>query len=542
MGVANVFRSKALFWMALLLCFARIEADLPVHCLNIQVAGRWVFELSRDDGDRYLRCGHKVPDTNLDHFTKKGFDLEVVKKYILELREPNIAVDAAGNRGTWTMVYDEGFEVIINNKRFFAFSKYVPKTPESLSKDDVEDYTSICDETLVGWFHAEDGTHWGCYHGKKIGNLTNGPSGRLIRARKEANLKVLTPEFSHISTPVHAAQILPELPPTNAEFLQLEKDVLWEPDYSFIELHNSDQTKTWHASIHKHFIGKRMSEMMTMLGYRRSVAGSGKYGKPRAAKANVDDRPDNIKYADLPEHFDWRKYQGENYDSPVRNQGNCGSCYAMATIAVAESRIRILSNLKDKAILSAQAVVSCSIYNQGCDGGYPYLVGKHAMDHGLVPESCMEYFGSDVECKLLQSPDCPDPLNPRRYYVSNYSYIGGYYGSCSEVAMMREILRAGPIMVAFDAPSTLFYYSGGVYTGDAPPHEGIKLPGLNLWEKTNHAVVAVGWGVQNGQKYWIIKNTWGPDWGEHGYFRIRRGTDECGVESMASTMDIVLPH
>jgi len=129
------------------------------------------------------------------------------------------------------------------------------------------------------------------------------------------------------------------------------------------------------------------------------------------------------------------------------------------------------------------------------------------------------------------------------YYTANHTYVGGYYGACSEVAMMREIHRAGPIVVAFQAPSALFYYTSGVFTGPKPKSDGEEHNGLHRWEQTNHAVVAVGWGVEKdtGVKYWLIKNTWGPNWGEHGYFRIRRGTDECAIESMASTFDLILP-
>jgi len=280
-----------------------------------------------------------------------------------------------------------------------------------------------------------------------------------------------------------------------------------------------------------------MGEMMHLLGRQKH-----KSHTHERVRARVDNRPDDEKYAGLPRFLDWRNHNGKNYDSGIKNQGNCGSCYAMAAVSVAEARIRILSNMADKTLLSSQAVVSCSIYNQGCDGGYPYLVAKHAQDFGLVPNGCMHYMGEDGTCQFTRSADCPDPSNPRTYRAVNYTYIGGYYGACTEVAMMREIFQHGPVMVAFEAPSSLFYYQGGIYTGEAPPHEGPLLPNVRMWEKTNHAVVAVGWGEENGVKYWIVKNTWGPSWGEGGYFRIRRGTDECGLESMASTMYLELPR
>ena len=71
----------------------------------------------------------------------------------------------------------------------------------------------------------------------------------------------------------------------------------------------------------------------------------------------------------LPEEFDWRNVDGKDYLSPIRNQGNCGSCYAFATMAMFESRVRILTNNTKTPVFSTQDIVSCSEYSQGCEGG-----------------------------------------------------------------------------------------------------------------------------------------------------------------------------
>jgi len=261
--------------------------------------------------------------------------------------------------------------------------------------------------------------------------------------------------------------------------------------------------------------------------------GAGDIGPGKTPRSHGRSAHYMAEIAKLPKEFSWIKY-----DSPVRNQGECGSCYSLAAMSVYEVRLRIKSQMKDKTIMSGQDVLSCSRTNQGCEGGYPFLVGKHATEHGLVPEACVPYKASDISCDTLQytSSKCAN----RRYFATNYRYVGGYYGSCNELLMMKEIMRHGPVIVAFQAPSSLFYYTGGIFTGPPPKHEGVTEHGVRYWEQTNHAVVAIGWGQENGHKYWIIKNTWGPKWGEKGYFRIQRGTDECGIESMATTMDVVL--
>ncbi len=80
--------------------------------------------------------------------------------------------------------------------------------------------------------------------------------------------------------------------------------------------------------------------------------------------------------APTPESFDWRNVNGTNYVSPVRNQGKCGSCYAFSSMAMLESRIRVLTNNRKKPVLSTQNIVSCSNYSQGCEGGKIFLMHR----------------------------------------------------------------------------------------------------------------------------------------------------------------------
>ena len=98
-----------------------VEADIPVHCLHRQVVGKWIFRMGSNDHDDTLTCGHKLPDsvmTMVDNRIRfKNPNFKVSHDYKITLSEPNIATDAKGNKGTWTMIYDEGFEVRIDNKK-----------------------------------------------------------------------------------------------------------------------------------------------------------------------------------------------------------------------------------------------------------------------------------------------------------------------------------------------------------------------------------------------------------------------------------------
>jgi len=169
-----------------------------------------------------------------------------------------------------------------------------------------------------------------------------------------------------------------------------------------------------------------------------------------------------------------------------------------------------------------------------------------------VEDSCMQYdlatyfetnpsvsdylLGDNQAC--VKANKCPE-YHQRKWYGTNYHYIGGYYGACNEEDMVRE-LQDGPLTIGFWASQDLMYYHGGIWyhvtNPDVASHNGKR-----EWEKTNHAVVLVGYGWENGEKYWIAKNSWGASWGEDGYFRVRRGSDEGGFESMASTLMPVLP-
>lgn len=133
--------------------------------------------------------------------------------------------------------------------------------------------------------------------------------------------------------------------------------------------------------------------------------------------------------------------------------------------------------------------------------------------------------------KKLESKELWVKLN---YYLS---YIGGFYGASNEELMMKEIFENGPIIVAMNATPELYYYNSGVFHSNIKMVEGINLKNIKPWEYTNHAVTIIGWGeeVINEEvvKYWIVKNSWGEEWGEKGYFRIQRGVDMSSIEAQS---------
>jgi cathepsin C len=210
------------------------------------------------------------------------------------------------------------------------------------------------------------------------------------------------------------------------------------------------------------------------------------------------------------------------------SQGDCGSCYAISTIHMLTARNRIKVKDTNEPAFSVTFPLRCSEYNQGCNGGYGFLESKWAEDVGLVPEQCSPFSDdADAVCQALQ--DCD--LGDRRYRAVNHRYVGGFYGGSDHEHIQRELVTNGPLVLSFEPKEDFMYYKAGLYrSGSNKIHQE--------WEQVDHAVLLIGMGQESGQPYWTMQNSWGSEWGEQGYFRMARGIDESGCESIAVAADV----
>ncbi|KAH6834693.1 xylem cysteine peptidase 1 [Perilla frutescens var. hirtella] len=225
-------------------------------------------------------------------------------------------------------------------------------------------------------------------------------------------------------------------------------------------------------------------------------------------------RNQEFKYRDfegLPKSVDWRK---KGAVTRVKNQGQCGSCWAFSTVAAVEGINQIVTgNLTE---LSEQELIDCdTTYNSGCNGGlmdyaFTYIVSSG----GLHREDDYPY--------LMEEGTCEESKE-----MSEVVTISGYHDvPANDEQSLLKALANQPVSVAIEASGRDFqFYSGGVFDG----HCGTEL---------DHGVAAIGYGSSKGSDYIIVKNSWGPKWGEKGYIRMKRKTGKpagmCGINKMAS--------
>uniref|UniRef100_A0A804MNM4 Peptidase C1A papain C-terminal domain-containing protein n=1 Tax=Zea mays TaxID=4577 RepID=A0A804MNM4_MAIZE len=215
--------------------------------------------------------------------------------------------------------------------------------------------------------------------------------------------------------------------------------------------------------------------------------------------------------AAMPETKDWRE---DGIVSPVKNQGHCGSCWTFSTTGALEAAY---TQATGKAIsLSEQQLVDCgfAFNNFGCKGGLPSQAFEYIKyNGGLDTEESYPYQGVNGICQF----------KAENVGVKVLDSVNITLGAEDELKDAVGLVR--PVSVAFEVISGFRLYKTGVYTSD---HCGTTPMDVN------HAVLAVGYGVENGVPYWLIKNSWGADWGDEGYFKMEMGKNMCGVATCAS--------
>lgn len=281
---------------------------------------------------------------------------------------------------------------------------------------------------------------------------------------------------------------------------------IWEENLRYINNHNLEASLGQHShTLKMNRFGDLTNEEFVKVynGYNKSALAA---SENEASKFLI---PSNVK---IPDSVDWRK---EGYVTPIKDQGQCGSCWSFSAVASLEGQHFKQSG--QLVSLSEQNLVDCSrkFGNQGCNGGLMDQAFQYIKSNkGIDTEQSYPYEARDRKCRF----------NPSNVGATDTGFVDIKSGD--ESALTAAIATVGPISVAIDASQSSFqFYSDGIYVENSCSSTQL-----------DHGVAAVGYGTQgSGKDYYIVKNSWGTQWGMDGYILMARNRKNmCGIATSAS--------
>lgn len=292
----------------------------------------------------------------------------------------------------------------------------------------------------------------------------------------------------------------------------------FEPSDTINELREKIEANGYHFTVNTNWVFNLPSSEKRALLSRRMTSvmpdpseTAGPLAQKRATRA-------------LPSSFDWRDVNGHAYIGSIRNQGNCGSCYAFGASAAAECTYNFAMGLYDANAVdfSESFIIWClstmspySSHFSGCDGAdYSYSELSAITTEGISYESAFPYADTPTACGTH--------WNDPRVTFDSWHRI-----ACGDItAIKTAIMTYGAVDAAVYVGSAFSAYSGGIYNDANTACNGSPCS----YTPSNHAIALIGWNDANGG-YWILRNSWGTGWGESGYMRI--AYDAAGVACAA---------
>jgi len=230
--------------------------------------------------------------------------------------------------------------------------------------------------------------------------------------------------------------------------------------------------------------------------------------KPSDKSAILPMDSETVYATSIPTSWDWRN---QNAVTPVKDQGQCGSCWAFSATEGVESAWYLAK--KQTVILAPQQVVSCDTVDGGCNGGDLPTAFAYIQANGMESETAYPYTsgesGANGNCNF-NSQQVIATISGFKYATQN----------SNETQMQEAMIPNGPLSICVDA-STWQDYTGGIIEN-------------NCQNSLDHCVQLVGWNTDSGVPYWIVRNSWNTNWGINGYIYVERNQDLCGIADEAT--------
>jgi cathepsin B len=309
---------------------------------------------------------------------------------------------------------------------------------------------------------------------------------------------------------------------------------------------------TWTAAFPARFANATVADVKKQLG--TILRGEEGYSAPELEKTQFA-----TPTASIPAEFDARTGFPQCADviGRVRDQSNCGSCWAFGSTEAFNDRHCIATG-DAKTVLSAEDTAACCTgrvckFSMGCNGGQPAGawawftetgvstgadfadVGKGTTCKPYSMKSCAHHVDTDgsipacTEVESYKTPQCTNTCSEKNYgteYSKDKLKAKSSYSVKGVENIQKEIMEKGTVSVALSVYEDFESYSSGVYQHVTGEYLG------------GHAIKMIGWGVDNGTPYWTCVNSWNNLWGEKGIFRILRGKNECGIEDDVVAGDV----
>jgi cathepsin L len=294
----------------------------------------------------------------------------------------------------------------------------------------------------------------------------------------------------------------------NKQYSNIEENVrraIWESNLKIVQAHNLEAD----LGVHTYWLGMNAYADMTNAEFNQVMNG---FNATRQAPRSQNRRTFTFDPTlQLPDTVDWRK---EGYVTPVKDQGQCGSCWAFSATGSLEGQH--FAKTKSLVSLSEQNLVDCSRKqgNMGCNGGLmDYAFEYIKVNNGIDTEPSYPYQAADHPCRFKAADVGATD--------TGFTDIK----SKDEDALKQAVADIGPISVAIDASHASFQlYKSGIYNEI-----------FCSQTRLDHGVLAVGYGTDSNKDYWLVKNSWGEGWGNKGYIQMSRNKrNQCGIATASS--------